>query len=471
MRAVHDVLVAVNKRLPATNHWLIFICSVPVALACGTLFAYSVYSTQLAEQCHLTTSQSSSLNISTVIGSAVGGLLGGILTDTYGTQIPMLISCVCVFSGYKWLYELYLAGAHSSVSSLVTAMFLIGIGSTAGYFSAIKAVAIEFPNFKGTAQSITIASFAISALLHSYLSSRVFDGDVASFLNYLHISTGLMIFIGFLFVRVEGHYKSKSESEDEVSLMQTPDLIPSESADEVAAKVDLKHQDLKHSLLHPIFWFHFVVFSIVQGLGQMYIFEVGFVVKAVYNYYDDDSIDLHHLQAIQVSLIAVFSFLGRLSSGPQSDYLVHKLHCQRHWNLVMGLCIMLVGHLLNTLKLDHFAASLSGANVFLSVVSSIIGYAYGFSFTCYPVIISDIFNMENYSFIWGLMYSSTAFGLTLMSSMFGHIYDAHSKYNDAGEYVCTEGSGCYAETFSITCGLGAAVIFLILAYIRYSSRS
>lgn len=468
MRQVHDFIVSVNRYLPPTNHWLILLSSVPVALSCGTLFAYSVYSTQLAERCNLSTSQSSNLNISTVIGSAIGGLIGGLVTDVYGTQLPMLLSCLCIFLGYHWLYVLYLAGADSSTVALISTMFLIGIGSSAGYFSAIKAVTIEFPNYKGTAQSITIASFAISALIHLFISSRVFDGDVAGFLNYLHTSCGIMLFLGFLFIRVDGHYKSKDDEADleDDNIGEATALLPSHSIDP-NAKHDIKNLNLKDSLKHPIFWFHFSIFSIIQGLGQMYIFEVGFIVKAIYNYFDDDLIELHHLQAVQVSLIAVFSFMGRLSSGPFSDLLVNKLHCQRHWNLIMGLFIMLAGHMLNTLPLSYFASSLSGVTAFLLIVSSVIGYAYGFSFTTYPTIISDIFNMKNYSFIWGLMYSSTAIGLTIMSKMFGHIYDAHSHIDKHGNYICLDGSGCYSQTFSITSGLCLLVIVLLFGYIRF----
>lgn len=472
MKAIHNTIVTINKYLPPTNHWIILISSVPVSLACGTIFASSVYTTQLAEKCGLNTSQSSSLNISMVIGSAIGGLFGGIVTDTYGTQLPMLFSCITIFSGYKWLYELYLSGKDSSVIWLLCSMLLIGIGSTAGYFSAIKAVTIEFPNFKGTAQSITIASFAISALLHLIIASHFFKGDVASYLNYLHISTGLMIFIGFLFVRVDGHYKSDDDLLDaeQDNINEATALVPSHSSD-VVSKTDLRDLNLKKSLLHPIFWFHFVIFAVIQGLGQMYIFQVGFVAKALYHYYDGQEryLTLSKLQALHVCLIAIFSFIGRLSSGPLSDFLVHKLLCQRHWNLVLGLSLMLLGHLLNTFKLDIFASTFHGANMFLLLVSCIIGYAYGFSFTCYPAIISDIFNMKNYSFIWGIMYSSTAVGLTVMSSLFGYIYDIHSGFNDDGDYVCSIGSGCYAETFAITSGLCGFVIVLILGYIRYRS--
>ncbi|CAH6721624.1 probable transporter Mch1p [[Candida] jaroonii] len=459
MSAIHYSIKEINKYLPPTNHWLILASSVPVALSCGTVFAFSIYSTQLSEQCNLTTSNTSSLNISMVIGSALGGLIGGLVTDVFGTQLPMLLGCVTMFFGYKWLYELFNQGEDASLMFLIISMFFVGIGSTAGYFSAIKAVTIEFPNFKATAQSITIACFAISSLIISFIATHVFQSDIAAFLKFLYITCGSLNFIGFLFIRVEGHYKPGGEVFIEDNENEAMALLPSHSHPKTK---NLSHLDLKESIMHPIFWYHFFMFSIIQGLGQMYIYQVGFIIKAVYNYYPGGN--LHHLQALHVSLIAVCSFIGRLSSGPTSDFLV-KSGFQRHWGLVLGLTIMLMGHLFNILSLDIFG-SLHVANIFLSINSCLIGFAYGFSFTCYPAIISDIFNMKNYSFIWGLMYSSTAFGLTLMSRLFGFFYDLHSEF-DGDDLVCFKGSGCYFQTFEITSSLCFLVICFILGYIYY----
>lgn len=467
MYIIHNSIVFINKYLPPTNRWLILFSSIPVGLSCGTIFAFSIYSTDLAKKCNLTTSDSSSLNISMVVGTAFGGLIGGLVTDYYGTQLPMLLSSLCVFFGYRWLNGLYNIGTGSLVQ-LLLAMFLIGIGSTSGYFSAIKAVTLEFPKNKGTAQSITIASFAISSLLFSYISIHFFHENVGGFLSFLHISCGGMIFLGFLLIRVDGHYKP--DEYQEVANAIPVDQGPLDH--DPHTKSSLAHLNLQQSLLHPVFWYHFFIFAVIQGLGQMYIFDIGFILKAVYQYYPpaNKNLSLSHLQALHVSLIAICSFLGRLSSGPASDYLVNQRGLKRHWNLILGLSLMLIGHLLNTLNLNMVSHKLNVINWYLSFCSCLIGYAYGFSFTTYPAIISDIFNMKNYSFLWGLMYSSTAFGLAVMNRLFGYIYDLHSKTNSQGEYVCYEGSDCYRQTFIITGTMCFAVIALLGIYIRKTTN-
>lgn len=447
--------------------------SVPVALATGTLFVYSVYNTQLADKCNLDASQTANLNISATLGTALGGLLSGVVTDKYGTQMPILFSCLTISLGYRWVYMLYMMpGAPYILIQLLVAMFLVGLGSVSGYFSCLKAIVLEFPNFRSSAQSVTIASFAISSLLYLTISSKLFNGDTGRFLYFLHVSCGLMLFIGFLFIRVEGHH-------DKVQLEETEPLLTSEESPAPItlrpSVTRLKALGIKETLESPIFWYHYAMFAIMQGLGQMYIYSVGYVLKAVHYAYSKEETatsdpSLQSLQVLHVSLIAIFSFVGRLLSGPQSDYLVRVLKSQRHWIVILGTSLMLAGHLLNTMPLLQITNDLHKANIILLVVSCLIGYAYGFSFASFPAIVADLFNMKNYSFIWGVMYTSTTFGLTLMTKLFGAVYDWQSNDWDAelGKYVCAKGSGCYRLTFEITSGLCVLVIVLMLGYIRYS---
>ncbi|RCK63203.1 hypothetical protein Cantr_09805 [Candida viswanathii] len=490
MRVFHNCVKYINNYLPLTNHWLILAASIPVALSTGTLFVYSVYGTQVADKCQLDAAEAANLNISATLGNSLGGILSGFLTDTYGTQLPILISCFALSLGYKWVHWQYEAGPDSQDWQLLSAMFLIGVGSVAGYFSAIKAVTVNFPNFKATAQSITVASFAISSLLFLFVSTTFFEGNVGGFLEFMSYACGLLVFIGFIFIRVDGHIEHENldghldHLESGVEEEQEPPE-PTEATELLSDLVNddpnhidkLKTMNLKDTLSHKIFWFHYLILAIVQGLGQMYIYTIGFIVKAVHYYYKNEVHDsampsLQSLQALHVSIIAIASFLGRLSSGPTSDFLVNRLHSQRHWVLILGMSLMLLGHAMNIVNLSTVSLDIHGANVYLSVISTVIGYSYGISFTSYPAIVSDIFNMRNYSLIWGITCSAATIGLTIMTKVFGHIYDENStSWDDVlKDYVCAKGSGCYSETFEITSGLCVLVIVLILWYIHHRSK-
>lgn len=528
---LHRFIISINAYLPPTNHWLTLVATIPVAFATGTLFVYSAFSTQLAEKCGLDVSQTGNLNISATLGSALGGILSGIVTDMYGSQLPILFSCIMLSLGYFWLYCSYLQGFNATSVQLLAAMFFVGLGSVSGYFSSLKAVVVNFPDNKGAAQSVTIASFAISSLIYLWVSTKVLNGDTEKFLLILSISCGILTLFGFIFIRLDGHIDNVDQEEEsfladmrhEIEYLENIDTSTSESTSlmdgstsdilanssnntsrsniseeyrkantltpqviqtTVRNRQDLKHKSLKDSLLHPIFWFHYFIFSITQGFGQMYIYSVGFILKAEHYYYTHEKYldplvapntpTLHYLQALHVSIIALSSFGGRLASGPVSDIFVKKFQLQRHWGLIFGTIIMFIGHVLLMFCFPSRFQYLYQGNIILMVISCLIGFAYGFTFTCYPVIVSDIFSLQNYSFIWGCLYTSTTFGLTFMSKLFGMIYDMNSDYWDdkSKSYVCNRGSWCYQLTFEITSLLCIFVIsvVLIFIYIRHRYR-
>lgn len=463
-----------EKHLPKTSPRLISAASVPVALSCGTLFVYSVYGTQLADRCGLDTSLAANLNISATVGTSVGGLLGGFITDVYGSQLPVFCSLLLLSVGYNWLQALYNAGDDAAAWQLSAAMFCIGIGATASYFASLKAVTVSFPKYKGTAQSFTIASFAISSLLYSLAYTKIFHGDVAHFLLFLAVSSTVMQGIGVLFVRIEGH-GNRLQAEDFLEVqLDGEDGVPLIDAEPEAhfAHVPaptLQHLGLVLSLMHPIFWIHFFLMAILQGMGQMYIYSLGFVVKAIHTHFARAAPDLpslHSLQALHVSLVAVFSFAGRLTAGPLSDSLVHRFSCQRHWVTLFGVVVMFLGHFSLSFPIDSWSSSLSHANLLLSFISCTIGFAYGLCFTSFPGIMADLFSMKNYSLIWGIVYSSTVPGLAVFTKLFGYVYDRNSTL-EGGDYVCDKGSHCYSATFEFTSLLSILVMGVLLLYIHW----
>lgn len=475
-----------DKYLPETNRWRILAATIPVALSCGTLFVFSVYGTQLAQQCGLDSSLAANLNISATVGTSVGGLLGGYVTDMYGTQFPVFSSLVLVSGGYKWLHTLYGQGSNAPGWELVAAMFFVGVGSTGSYFASIKAVTVSFPQYKGSAQSVTIASFAISSLLYSFVYAQLFHGDVSKFLLFLSLSSLVMQFVGCLFIRVPGHKTDKPDIRGPELNNLVGELLPlmleSSSFTNLEALneepkpvgVSLKLLDVKHSLIHPIFVFHFVIMAIMQGIGQLYIYSVGFVVKALHYEFTHlpDNLgvpSLHSVQALHVSLIAIFSFVGRLASGPLADTIVHRFKAQRQWVTILGASVMFLGQFAISFPIDSWSSEFSTVNTLLALISCIIGFAYGLTFTTFPGIMADLFSLSNYSLLWGVMYSSTVPGLTMFTKVFGYFYDKHSS-TVGDKLVCTKGSICYLQTFELTSVLCVGVVAALLFYLYIGSR-
>lgn len=454
---------------------LVIASSIPVGLSSGALFVYSVYGPQLASQCGLDSSLAANLNIAATVGSALGGLMGGYVTDTYGSQIPMATAWLVLSGGYWWLHHLFVIGTEAATWELIFLMFLIGAGSTASYFAAIKAVTMSSPVYKGLAQSVPIALFAIASMIYSFVCSHILKGDVSSFLLVLAISSFVMQLAGVIFIRIPGHKTEKvDEVGEEISQLldeaEGPVGEPARMPEEITIVGPYHHLELTECLTHKVFWAHFALIAVFQGLGQMYIYTVGYILKAVYYYFTHASIgtanasdipSFSSLQAVQVSLIAIGSFTGRISSGPLSDYLVNKHKWRRHSVLVLALIIMSAGHLALVYPIERHSLLLWRCNVRLALISTTIGYAYGFGFTTLPGIISDLFSMKNYSLLWGIMYSSTVPGLTIFTKFFGYNYDKHSEL-EHGALVCTQGYRCYNLTFASTGSLALVLVVLIV---------
>lgn len=473
MYVLHGAIKRLNAYLPFTNHWLVLAASLLVSLATGTMFAYSVYSTQLAQRCGLTTSETANLNVASTLGSAIGGIGSGMLADYYGTQIPILLSCVGNTFGYWWIYILYNKG-EKRVFSLLFAMLIIGVSTVAGYFTSIKAVSLHFPNYKGSVQGVVIATFAISSVIYLAISTKFYHDDTGGFLHFIFISTGILLFVGFIFIRVEG-YLDERESESDMenqnqgycettSLSRTP-------SDQGLSKPQTE-ESRKEALRNPYFWYHYLLLSCSQGVGQMYIFSIGFILKAIHIYYTHlgsttDIPSLQSLQSLHVSLISVSSFAGRFSAGFQSDILLQKYGYQRHWVLVIGNLIMLIANMLYSFDLTSVSPNIRNVNICILFLSCLIGYAYGLTFASYPAIIADLFGMKYFSFLWGVVYTGSLFGVTFLQKTFAHFYDKHTDLWDdiLKDVVCTIGAACYNETFRVSTALVIGTIVLTVLYI------
>lgn len=247
---------------------------------------------------------------------------------------------------------------------------------------------------------------------------------------------------------------------------------------------------IKERLTNKIFLTHYLVVALASGIGQMYIYSVGFIVTAQYNYdaehdFGGDS-DVNgalvklvarvvstlsggppltggaaKLQALQVSLISIASFSGRLFSGILSDLLHKNYHVSRLWIVTATALLLSVGQLITLLNVNN--------PHLVTLASTIIGLSYGLIFGTYPAVIADKFGTNTFSTTWGLICTGPLIVLFTLNKYFGRIYDAHT---DPATGICYEGNGCYKDAFLFSYSL-CFVIFsttLILIWIQRTPR-
>lgn len=231
---------------------------------------------------------------------------------------------------------------------------------------------------------------------------------------------------------------------------QTPKLSNNESVPSSQSTINQPEgasQVIKMLITNRTFLIHYIIFSLLGGIGQAYIYTVGFVITAQFHQQGWDG-SPQSAQAIQVSTISLCSFSGRILSGILSDFLLKRLKAQRLWVILVTTCFLGVG---------QYMLVVTNSMSRITFISILIGTGYGLLNGTYPAIIADDFGTKNFSTAWGLICSGPLVVLFSLEKYFGYIYDLRA--DDTG--VCSLGNDCYKGAFrmsSILCCLALVVI-------------
>ncbi|CAI5759493.1 unnamed protein product [Candida verbasci] len=221
---------------------------------------------------------------------------------------------------------------------------------------------------------------------------------------------------------------------------------------------------IKSNLTNKSYLIHYFIVSISAGIGQMYIYTVGFIVTAQFYYGQPQDEHTRHdpkvssSQALQVSIISVSSFLGRLIAGFLSDYLHKRFQIQRITIVLFTLVLLNIG--------QGIIITNVSSQILVSIASAFMGSSYGLIFGTYPAIIADEFGSKSFSTNWGLICTGPLFTLYILNKYFGLIYD--DKINkDTG--VCYLGNLCYKGAFELSFAV-CCLAFLVTAVLIYKRR-
>lgn len=284
-------------------------------------------------------------------------------------------------------------------------------------------------------------------------------------------------------------FKTSSSSISSPTTSSSSSSGPSSALSSANTVVPETHNSLHHDthsisgydmLIKKEFWAQFAVLGMLAGSGQMYIYCCGYIVRALTVVADGaggssitDTIqttaaasavvesNVQGIQSLQVAVISLSSFVGRIISGVMSDVLHHHLELQRLW-MIFSACIVsiFVHFILATVDFDSPS--------YLWPLSCLIGLSYGLTFGVFPTIVADTFGMFRYSQNWGMVCISPVFGVYLFNMIFGKIYDSNSTTipsDDDGKsapiHVCLKGSQCYSGSFVYTTVICIFTLFIV----------
>ncbi|CAI4674472.1 CPA_1a_G0042380.mRNA.1.CDS.1 [Saccharomyces cerevisiae] len=224
------------------------------------------------------------------------------------------------------------------------------------------------------------------------------------------------------------------------------------------------------SLKSSTFIGYYIVLGILQGVGLMYIYSVGFMVQAQVSTppLNQLPINAEKIQSLQVTLLSLLSFCGRLSSGPISDFLVKKFKAQRLWNIVIASLLVFlasnkISHDFSSIEDPSLRASKSFKNI--SVCSAIFGYSFGVLFGTFPSIVADRFGTNGYSTLWGVLTTGGVFSVSVFTDILGRDFKANTGDDDGN---CKKGVLCYSYTFMVTKYCAAFNLLFVLGIIGYT---
>lgn len=204
-----------------------------------------------------------------------------------------------------------------------------------------------------------------------------------------------------------------------------------------------------------LFIVHYIITALCSGTGQTYIYTVGFIVSAQFSSHEPPkNSSAATIQAVQVSIISLSSFGGRVIAGFLSDFIHRKLNAQRQWVVLATIALLAIGQLA-LIRMEGLE--------FIKFTSILIGGGYGLLNGTYPAIIADTFGVKNFSTAWGIVCSGLLIVLFSLEKIFGLIYDEHT--NESGR--CVIGAACYREAFYasfslcvVAMGITATLIFV-----------
>ncbi|SCU90433.1 LAMI_0E02058g1_1 [Lachancea mirantina] len=268
--------------------------------------------------------------------------------------------------------------------------------------------------------------------------------------------------------RVEGRDSFMKMRPVELNSAETPDFVAPQPID-VDQLATWKDSHLYQTITQLKFIALYLTLAILQGIGQTYIFSVGFVVDTLAHSYPEAKFNNEKVQSLQVSLISVMSFGGRLLAGPISDLLVKKLGAQRGWCILFagGLMFLACRQIVSdpgkpTILLNSRYSSVVD-NVSLSSV--LFGFGFGITFGTFPAIVADQFGTKGFSTVWGLFTTGGMISVKIFTAIFARDLVANTGPD---EKVCSSGPICYASTFHLLSRIALVAAMLISSIMAVS---
>lgn len=402
------------------KRWWILLASCLINLCLGSIYAWSVFASPMAEHLSTVTNltlTSGDLAIVYTVANSVGPITmitGGWFNDRFGPNKVILIG------GLMFAAGMFFSGFATSIGFLiVTYGLMTGLGLGMTYGCTISSCVKYFPDRRGLIGGITTAVYGMgSVILPPIITTLVRVSDAPMAFRYIGIVFGVIIVICSFFIH------------------KCPDGFAPEgwtpsAASNGAASADM---DWRQMLRTPVFYIMIVLLTCGAFSGMMIISQASAVATGM--------IGMTTVAAgAAVSVLALFNTTGRIAAGYLSDKIGRI-------NTLMLACVV------STLGLLCLFFCREGSYILFYIGISVIGICFGSFMGVFPGFTADQFGLRHNSVNYGIMFIGFAlagfFGPTAMRN----IYSA---------------TGSYRQAFLVACGLSMVGVILSFLY-RWSIR-
>ena len=348
--------------------WVILAISCLINLCIGSIYAWSVLASPMAEELRV-----DDLSIVFSVANAVGFItmiIGGILNDRYGPRWIVFTGGLMFGSG------MLISGYANSVFALTAGYgLLLGLGLALVYGCTISNTIKFFPDRRGMVGGLTTAAYGISSVLIAPVASALNSmvGVRASF-KILGLVFVLVICTGSFFLKKcpngfspEGFQPSQGETEAGAQEGAGGDYTPLEM------------------LRTPVFYIMLLFLTCGGVFGMM-------IISSAYSIGVNMAGLSSSAASLMVSVLCIFNTTGRLAAGTLSDKF------GRVNTLTAAIVIAVAGLIVLYLADLQSSFQLFAAGVIL------VGICFGTFMGVFPGFTADRFGVKHNTVNYGIMW-------------------------------------------------------------------
>ncbi|GAU45847.1 hypothetical protein TSUD_371430 [Trifolium subterraneum] len=417
-----------------TGRWFMVFSSFMIMSVSGASYMFGLYSREIKSVLGYDQSTLTLLSFFKDLGSNIG-ILSGLLNEITPPWVVLTIGGILNFFGY---FMIWLAVTRKIPKPPIWNMCLyIFIGANSHCSTNTGALVTSVKNFPGFLMIMIIVQKCFN-----FTNSEYYVTSTVMLL--------LLIILPLIVVIMEEQRISKNKNGENLNI--TTHMPPNLEKNLEVRGETIQNQNIQmplsrgedHTILQAIFSLDMLTLFVatICGLGG---------TLTVVNNLSQIGLSLGypaHSITTFVSLMAIWIYLGKVTQGVISEFIITKLKLPRPLMLTSILILSCFGHLLIAFDVPNG----------LYVASIIIGFCFGANWPVLFSIISELFGLKYYSTLYNVGSIASPIGSYLLSvRVAGHLYDKEATRQMAilglkrkeGEELNCNGSECYKLAFII----------------------